>query len=144
MCARTESQRTEIHSEEIPGCAERHVWNFQGPATTVGALNRPEPEHDMAGQINRWSSRITQPKSQGASQAQLLATGFTEADLDKAQIGIASIWYEGNNCNMHLLDLADAVKEGVEAAGVKGMRAELPENSTICSAMIGCSESGWL
>ena len=76
----------------------------------------------MAGQINRWSSRITQPKSQGASQAQLFATGFSEADLDKAQIGIASIWYEGNNCNMHLLGLADAVKEGVEAAGVKGMR----------------------
>ena len=76
----------------------------------------------MAGQINRWSSRITQPKSQGASQAQLLATGFSEADLDKAQIGIASIWYEGNNCNMHLLDLAEKVKEGVEAVGVKGMR----------------------
>ena len=76
----------------------------------------------MAGRINRFSSRITQPKSQGASQAQLLATGFTETDLDKAQIGIASIWYEGNNCNMHLLDLAEKVKEGVEAAGVKGMR----------------------
>ena len=76
----------------------------------------------MAGPINRFSARITQPKSQGASQAQLFATGFTEADLDKAQIGIASIWYEGNNCNMHLLDLAAKVKEGVEAAGVKGMR----------------------
>ena len=76
----------------------------------------------MAGQINRFSSRITQPKSQGASQAQLFATGFTKADLDKAQIGIASIWYEGNNCNMHLLGLAEKVKEGVEAVGVKGLR----------------------
>ena len=76
----------------------------------------------MAGPINRFSSRITQPKSQGASQAQLFATGFTEADFDRAQIGIASIWYEGNNCNMHLLDLARKVKEGVEAVGVKGMR----------------------
>ena len=76
----------------------------------------------MAGPINRFSSRITQPKSQGASQAQLFATGFTKADLDKAQIGIASIWYEGNNCNMHLLGLAEKVKEGVEAVGIKGMR----------------------
>ncbi|WP_038097912.1 dihydroxy-acid dehydratase [Thioalkalivibrio sp. HK1] len=72
--------------------------------------------------INRFSARITRPKSQGASQAQLLATGFSEADLEKAQIGIASIWYEGNNCNMHLLDLAQKVKEGVEEVGIKGMR----------------------
>ncbi len=76
----------------------------------------------MAGQLNRFSSRITQPKSQGASQAQLFATGFTDEDLNKAQVGIASVWYEGNNCNMHLLDLAAKVKEGVEAAGLKGMR----------------------
>ena len=76
----------------------------------------------MAGPINRFSSRITQPKSQGASQAQLFATGFTKADLDKAQIGIGSIWYEGNNCNMHLLGLAEKVKEGVESVGIKGMR----------------------
>jgi dihydroxy-acid dehydratase len=76
----------------------------------------------MADQLNRYSSRITQPKSQGASQAQLFATGFTDEDLAKAQVGIGSVWYEGNNCNMHLLDLAAKVKEGVEAAGLKGMR----------------------
>ncbi|MBW3534287.1 MAG: dihydroxy-acid dehydratase [Gemmatimonadetes bacterium] len=72
--------------------------------------------------LNPYSSRITQPPSQGASQAQLLATGFSEEDLDRGQVGIASVWYEGNNCNMHLLDLAAKVKEGVEAAGLKGMR----------------------
>ena len=42
------------------------------------------------------------PSSQGASQAQLYATGLTEADMDKAQVGIASVWFEGNPCNMHL------------------------------------------
>jgi dihydroxy-acid dehydratase len=42
--------------------------------------------------------------------------------MDKAQVGIASVWYEGNSCNMHLLDLAAAVKEGVVAAGLVGMR----------------------
>ncbi|MEI8318956.1 MAG: dihydroxy-acid dehydratase [Planctomycetia bacterium] len=72
--------------------------------------------------INRTSSRITQPRSQGASQAMLLGTGLEPADLDKAQVGIASMWYDGNTCNMHLGELATVVKEGVTAAGMVGMR----------------------
>jgi dihydroxy-acid dehydratase len=76
----------------------------------------------MTKELNKYSSRITQPKSQGASQAMLYATGMQPADMDKAQIGIASMWYEGNSCNMHLDDLAAKVKEGVEAAGLVGMR----------------------
>ena len=73
-------------------------------------------------QLNKYSSKITQPKSQGASQAMLYATGLTRDDMDKPQVGIASVWYEGNSCNMHLLDLAAEVKQGVEAAGMVGMR----------------------
>jgi dihydroxy-acid dehydratase len=42
--------------------------------------------------------------------------------MNKAEIGISSVWYEGNTCNMHLLHLADKVKEGVQAAGMVGMR----------------------
>ncbi|MCE9604624.1 MAG: dihydroxy-acid dehydratase [Planctomycetia bacterium] len=76
----------------------------------------------MAGPLNKFSSRITQPKSQGASQAMLYGTGLTEADMNKAQVGITSLWYEGNTCNMHLNVLADKVKEGVTAAGLVGMR----------------------
>ena len=72
--------------------------------------------------LNRYSSRITQPRSQGASQAMLLGTGLQPADLDKPQIGIASMWYEGNTCNMHLDRLAAKVREGVVAAGFVGMR----------------------
>jgi dihydroxy-acid dehydratase len=72
--------------------------------------------------LNKYSSHVTQPKSQGASQAMLYATGMTEADLNKAQVGIASVWFEGNPCNMHLLDLAAKVKEGITAAGLVGMR----------------------
>jgi len=72
--------------------------------------------------LNRTSSRITQPRSQGASQAMLLGTGLQPADLDKAQVGIASMWYEGNTCNMHLNTLAAKVREGVIAAGMVGMR----------------------
>src|SRR3954470_20380644 len=72
--------------------------------------------------LNRTSSRITQPKSQGASQAMLFATGLTEADMNKAQIGICANWFEGNPCNMHLNILADEVKKGVAEAGLVGMR----------------------
>ncbi len=72
--------------------------------------------------LNRFSATITEPPSQGASQAMLYATGLSEADLKKAEVGIASMWYEGNPCNMHLLDLAAAVKKGVTAAGLIGMR----------------------
>jgi len=53
--------------------------------------------------LNKYSSQITQPKAQGASQAMLYATGLTERDMSKPQVGISSIWYEGNSCNMHLL-----------------------------------------
>lgn len=73
-------------------------------------------------ELNRYSRRITQPKSQGASQAMLYATGMSQEDMDKPQVGIASVWYEGNPCNMHLLDLAAHVKQGVKDAGMIGMR----------------------
>ena len=76
----------------------------------------------MTSKLNRYSARITAPKSQGASQAMLYATGLTPEDMPKPQVGIASVWFEGNPCNMHLLDLADAVKSGVEKAGMVGMR----------------------
>jgi len=52
----------------------------------------------------------------------LYGTGLTPEDMNKAQVGIASVWYEGNTCNMHLNDLAAKVKEGVQAAGLVGMR----------------------
>jgi dihydroxy-acid dehydratase len=76
----------------------------------------------MSQKLNRYSSRITQPKSQGASQAMLHGTGLTADDMNKAQVGISSVWYEGNTCNMHLNDLAARVREGVVAAGLVGMR----------------------
>ena len=72
--------------------------------------------------LNKYSSQITQKKSQGGSQAMLYATGLTRADMDKAQVGIASVWYEGNPCNMHLNDLAAETKKGVTEAGCVGMR----------------------
>ncbi len=76
----------------------------------------------MAVSLNTVSSRITRPKSQGASQAMLYATGLKRNDMNKAQVGIASMWYDGNSCNMHLGSLAEKVKEGVGQAGLLGMR----------------------
>lgn len=72
--------------------------------------------------LNKFSAHITQPASQGASQAMLYATGLSPADLNKPQVGIASVWFEGNPCNMHLLDLAAKVKEGVNITNLVGMR----------------------
>jgi len=76
----------------------------------------------VATKLNRISARITEEKSQGASQAMLYAVGMSEADLHKPQVGIAAMWYDGNPCNMHLGALAEAVREGVNAAGMIGLR----------------------
>ena len=75
-----------------------------------------------APELNKVSKHVTQPKSQGASQAMLYATGLTPEDMNKAQVGISSVWFSGNPCNKHLLQLNNKVKEGVEAAGMIGMQ----------------------
>ncbi|KAL1305787.1 hypothetical protein AAFC00_003952 [Neodothiora populina] len=76
---------------------------------------------DAAG-LNKVSRAITQPKAHGASQAMLYATGFSDEDMNKAQVGVSSVWYSGNPCNMHLMDLNNKVTEGVKRAGLKGMQ----------------------
>ncbi len=76
----------------------------------------------MSEPLNKYSRRITEPKVQGASQAMLYGTGLSEADMRKPQVGIVSMWFEGNTCNMHLDRLAAEVKKGVVAAGLVGMR----------------------
>jgi dihydroxy-acid dehydratase len=76
----------------------------------------------VAAKLNRISARITEEKSQGASQAMLYGVGLSEADLHKPQVGIAAMWYDGNPCNVHLGLLADAVREGVAAADMIGLR----------------------
>jgi len=72
--------------------------------------------------LNKYSSQITQAKSQGASQAMLYATGMKEPEMQMPQVGIASVWFEGNPCNMHLLTLSEKVKQGVQTAGMVGLR----------------------
>jgi dihydroxy-acid dehydratase len=72
--------------------------------------------------LNKYSSHLTQTKMHGGSQAMLYATGLTEEDMNRAQVGVASMWFDGNPCNMHLGALAAEVKKGVQEAGLVGMR----------------------
>lgn len=64
-------------------------------------------------ELNRYSKTITQDPTQPAAQAMFYGIGLTDADLKKAQVGIVSMGYDGNTCNMHLNDLAKLVKKGV-------------------------------
>lgn len=64
-------------------------------------------------ELNKYSKVLTQDKTQPAAQAMLYGIGLTDDDMQKAQVGIASMGYDGNTCNMHLNDLAKVVKEGV-------------------------------
>ncbi|KIY45627.1 dihydroxy-acid and 6-phosphogluconate dehydratase [Fistulina hepatica ATCC 64428] len=72
--------------------------------------------------MNRYSRVITKPKDQGASQAMLYATDGinSDEDFDKAMVGVASVWYEGNPCNKHLLGLGREIKESLNSAGLIG------------------------
>jgi len=106
------------------------------------------------GALNRTSRALTQPKSQGASQAMLHAVGLEVEDLKKAQVGIASVWYQGNPCNMHLLSLGEDVKKEVDkdpklygfqfntvgvsdgmSMGTKGMTYSLPSREIIADSI---------
>ncbi len=72
-------------------------------------------------ELNKYSKIITQNETQPASQAMLYAIGLTEEDMRKPLIGIGSTGYEGNPCNMHLNDLAQQVKQGINSTGLVGL-----------------------
>lgn len=63
--------------------------------------------------LNKYSRTITQDPTQPAAQAMLYGIGLTEEDMNKAQVGVVSMGYDGNTCNMHLNELAKQVKQGV-------------------------------
>ena len=103
--------------------------------------------------LNKFSQRVTQDPSQPASQAMLHALGLTDEDLAKPLIGIGSTGFEGNPCNMHLNDLAQHVKTGINSnegvglvfntigvsdgisMGTPGMRFSLPSRDIIADSM---------
>ena len=73
------------------------------------------------GQLNKYSGQLTQVRSQVGSQAMLYGIGLTDEDMQKPQVGIASMGWDGNTCNMHLNDLAQVVKQGARDAGLVGL-----------------------
>lgn len=103
--------------------------------------------------LNRFSSELTQNESRGAALAMLRATGLKKEDMNKPQIGISTMWYEGNPCNMHLNQLAASVKKSVKnhqmigyifntigvsdgmAMGTSGMRYSLPSRELIADSI---------
>ena len=104
-------------------------------------------------ELNKYSKNVTQDPTQPAAQAMLYALGLKEEDLQKPFIGIGSTGYEGNPCNMHLNDLAQEVKQGVQennlvglvfntigvsdgiSMGTYGMRYSLPSRDIIADSM---------
>ena len=72
-------------------------------------------------QLNKYSKVLTQDETQPAAQAMLYGIGLTEEDLKKPQIGVCSMGYDGNTCNMHLNDLAKIVKQAVWANDLVGL-----------------------
>jgi len=67
----------------------------------------------MSTEMNKYSKVLTQDETQPAAQAMLYGIGLTDADMHKAQVGIASMGYDGNTCNMHLNELAQQIKKSV-------------------------------
>ena len=99
--------------------------NSSSSISGVGTYEAVLPSHELPSDApNKYSAVITQRKSQGAGQAQLYATdvGKIKDGMNKPQIGISSVWYEGNPCNMHLLDVAAVAKEAVQARQMVGLR----------------------
>jgi dihydroxy-acid dehydratase len=72
-------------------------------------------------ELNKYSKTLTQDETQPAAQAMLYGVGLSDADMNKAQVGIVASGYEGNTCNMHLNDLAKTVKMGVHASDLVGL-----------------------
>ncbi len=72
-------------------------------------------------ELNKYSKTLTQDTTQPAAQAMLYGIGLTDNDLAKAQVGIVSMGYDGNTCNMHLNDLAQFVKKGVWESQLVGL-----------------------
>ena len=115
----------------------------------------------MTKKINKYSSRLTQEQAQVGSKAMLYATGLSEEDMNKAQVGIASTGWDGNPCNMHLNQLAEIVKKGVWqeemvgyvfhsigvsdgiSMGTQGMKYSLPSRDIIADSIETVMSAQW-
>ena len=72
-------------------------------------------------ELNKYSKTITLDPTQPAAQAMFYGIGLTDEDLHKAQVGIVSMGYDGNTCNMHLNDLAADIKKSIWENNLVGL-----------------------
>lgn len=115
----------------------------------------------MSEKLNKFSSELTEKQSQVGSKAMLYGIGLTDDDMKKPQVGIASMGWDGNPCNMHLNELALEVKKGVNEAGLvglifhtigvsdgismgtQGMKASLPSRDVIADSIETVMRAQW-
>jgi len=115
----------------------------------------------MSEKLNKFSSELTEKQSQVGSKAMLYGIGLTDDDMKKPQVGIASMGWDGNPCNMHLNELALEVKKGVNEAGMvglifhtigvsdgismgtQGMKASLPSRDVIADSIETVMRAQW-
>ncbi|GHJ85888.1 hypothetical protein NliqN6_2290 [Naganishia liquefaciens] len=91
-------------------------------ADAFGHDPAPQSQENTAVKINAHSAFLTEDPSRGGSQAYMYALGLQPEDLHKAQVCIASVWFEGNPCNTHLNDFGKIVKKGVQDCGMVGFQ----------------------
>ena len=72
-------------------------------------------------ELNKYSKTITQDPTQPAAQAMLYGIGLTDLQLKQPFVGIASMGYDGNTCNMHLNHLASLIKSEVNKDEMVGL-----------------------
>ncbi|RHZ66372.1 putative mitochondrial dihydroxy acid dehydratase [Aspergillus thermomutatus] len=98
--------------------------NTQGEAKYINFPSLPDDakHEDGTPALNRYSSYITRGHDFPGARAMLFAAGIPDrnAMMKSPQVGIASVWWEGNPCNMHLLDLGKTVKKAVTDQGMIG------------------------
>jgi dihydroxy-acid dehydratase len=92
------------------------------PTRRAKSAERPPAKRPAATvDPRRWSRLVVDGAKQTPSRAMLRAVGFTDADFQRPQVGIASTWANLTPCNMHINDLATQAVRGVDAAGGKGV-----------------------
>ncbi len=65
----------------------------------------------------RQSAALTDGADRAPARAMLKAVGFTDADLAKPLVGVATTWIETMPCNLNQRQLARYVKQGIRDAG---------------------------
>ncbi len=123
---------TPHHPHKMPAEVTLHgttASSSSAPATTGngtqlsgGALSPVTPAPFKPGALNRFSAEVTSNKARGGAQAMLIASGIPFEELEFPQVGIASVWWEGNPCNMHLDQLAKHVKDSMAGQQLTGLR----------------------